>query len=292
MPQSSPLRWHVSSSALAVGGSPDRDRRLSLRIRRMPLVRLSCIIRPNSLTSVEGGTATLFDTAGCSRPRNKPTYSPAMRHHPRHPAHPPLIPAPTAPASLFFTGGIGACFTAEQTPSATLAEVAVHGDIWPLYCADAMRRNPASGPLGIQRAPETRFRRSSPAASPDQSPSPARHDDAGRRRPPPAAQSPRAAPGARRPRWLGLVSEAVRTTHPLGSRRRRGPRSSSTSPPAVVPDLTTVATDMPTTTTAGGPADRSSPRRDQGLRAGPPGRRSAAPTGQSPAPGRRPGGPR
>lgn len=59
-----------------------------------------------------------------------------------------------ASTSLFFTGGVGACYY-EDLPVDTLAEVAVYGDVGPLL-ADSLRRSERIQTLRVRVPPETR----------------------------------------------------------------------------------------------------------------------------------------
>ncbi len=145
---------HVSSSALAVGG-----RQIEIdatgRIRRMPPPGRA-LVTHLGLDLREGGTASLADLRRVADlmadlladlATGVPVTIPGIQ------LTPPLTGTDRS-TSLFLTGGIGACYY-EQTPCASLAEVAVHGDIGPLL-ADAMRRNTRLQALGVRRPPETR----------------------------------------------------------------------------------------------------------------------------------------
>ena len=167
---------HVSSSALAVGGR-QIEIDASGRIRRMPPPGRA-LVAHLGLDLREGDTATLADlrrVADLMADLLADLATGVAVTIPGIQLTPPLTGTDRS-TSLFFTGGIGACYD-EQTPSATLAEVAVHGDIGPLL-ADAMRRNPRLQALGIQRAPETRH---GPRRAPAHRPAPG---------------APRRAPGA------------------------------------------------------------------------------------------------
>ncbi len=65
---------------------------------------------------------------------------------------PPLHDA-AASASVFLTGGVGACYY-DAPPVRTVAEVAAYGDVGPLL-ADSLRRNERLRRLEVRRPPET-----------------------------------------------------------------------------------------------------------------------------------------
>ena len=65
---------------------------------------------------------------------------------------PPLAQTDNS-TTVFFTGGVGACFY-DQTPYAARADIAAYGDVGPLLAA-AMRDNPRIARLDVRRPPET-----------------------------------------------------------------------------------------------------------------------------------------
>ncbi len=148
------LGRHLCSSAAAVGGRQVEIDTMGRVLRIAPPGR--SLVRDAGLGLREGETATLEELrrfcdlmADCVADL---ATGVAVQRGDGVQLTPPLVGTAES-TSLFFTGGVGACYYAEQ-PVDTLADVARYGDVGPLLAA-ALRRHERIGRLKVRQPPET-----------------------------------------------------------------------------------------------------------------------------------------
>lgn len=146
---------HLSSSALAVGGRQLEIDRTGRVARIAPPGRT--LIEALGIDLREGATATLAELGRLCDLMADLLADLATGREVRVgrgiQLTPPLRETERS-TTLFFTGGVGACYY-EAAPCASIDQVAAYGDVGPLL-AESMRKNPRLQALNVRPPPETR----------------------------------------------------------------------------------------------------------------------------------------